>query len=224
MGWKKSKENKMAKNENEMKSDQEIQPEVEPVSENDSDTKVEVEIDKAEQLGSPAVDEIELSEEEKLTNRVAELEDKLLRSAAEFDNYKKRIARSYDDMIRSARDRIFSELLDIIDNFERALNIDEKASFESLQEGTRLIFNQMTGLLEKHNIRPIEALGKAFDPNLHEALMQIPSEEYDEGIVALEISKGYSQDKRVIRHSKVGVSSGVAKDAKDENEDEDKVE
>ena len=224
MGWKKSKENKMAKNENEKKTDQETQPNLEPVSENDSDTKVEVEIDKTEQLGSPAVDEIELSEEEKLTNRVAELEDKLLRSAAEFDNYKKRIARSYDDMIRSARDRIFSELLDIIDNFERALNIDEKASFESLQEGTRLIFNQMTGLLEKHNIRPIEALGKTFDPNLHEALMQIPSEEYDEGIVALEISKGYSQDKRVIRHSKVGVSSGVAKDAKDENEDEDKVE
>jgi len=224
MGWKKSKENKMAKNENEKKTDQETQPNLEPVSENDSDTKVEVEIDNTEQHGSPAVDEIELSEEEKLTNRVAELEDKLLRSAAEFDNYKKRIARSYDDMIRSARDRIFSELLDIIDNFERALNIDEKASFESLQEGTRLIFNQMTGLLEKHNIRPIEALGKAFDPNLHEALMQIPSEEYDEGIVALEISKGYSQDKRVIRHSKVGVSSGVAKDAKDENEDEDKVE
>ncbi|MFH2049536.1 MAG: hypothetical protein ABIJ12_08820, partial [bacterium] len=81
MGWKKSKENKMAKNENEMKSDQEIQPEVEPVSENDSDTKVEVEIDKTDQDDSPAVEEIELTTEEKLTNRIAELEDKLLRSA-----------------------------------------------------------------------------------------------------------------------------------------------
>ncbi|MFH2049925.1 MAG: nucleotide exchange factor GrpE [bacterium] len=221
MGWKKSKENKMAKNENEIKSDQEIQSEDEPVTENDSDTKVKVEIDKTDQDDSPAVEEIELTTEEKLTNRIAELEDKLLRSAADFDNYKKRIARNYDDMIRSAGDRIFSELLDIIDNFERALNIDEKASFESLQEGTRLIFNQMTGLLEKHNIRPIDALGKPFDPNLHEALMQVPSDEYDEGIVALEISKGYSQDKRVIRHSKVGVSSGRAKEENMANEDND---
>lgn len=217
MVWNKSKENKMAKKENEKKAEQEAQQNANQVAENDSDTNVEVKIDKTEEDESSAADEIELSEVEKLTNRVAELEDKLLRSAAEFDNYKKRIARSYDDMIRSSGDRIFFELLDIVDNFERALNTDEKASFESLQEGTRLIFNQMTGLLEKHNIKPIEALGKPFDPNLHEALMQVPSDEYDEGIVALEISKGYSQDKRVIRHSKVGVSSGRAKE---ENEEE----
>lgn len=217
MVWNKSKENKMAKKENEKKAEQEAQQNANQVAENDSDTNVEVKIDKTEEDESSAADEIELSEVEKLTNRVAELEDKLLRSAAEFDNYKKRIARSYDDMIRSSGDRIFSELLDIVDNFERALNTDEKASFESLQEGTRLIFNQMTGLLEKHNIKPIEALGKPFDPNLHEALMQVPSDEYEEGIVALEISKGYSQDKRVIRHSKVGVSSGRAKE---ENEEE----
>ncbi len=210
MARKKDKEKKVSKTENETQSNTEADVEKEV------DTEVKVELENSDQDEEPIEDEIELSEEEKLTNRVVELEDKLLRSAAEFDNYKKRIARSYDEMIRLADDRILTEVLDIVDNFERALNTDNNANSESLREGTKLIYSQMTGLLEKHNVKPIEALGKPFDPNFHEAQMQVPSDEYDEDIVALEISKGYLKNKRVLRHSKVGVSSGKAKEEKSE--------
>ncbi len=151
----------------------------------------------------------EVSQEEALRQRVAELEDKLLRSAAEFENYRKRIARQYEDMVRSANDPVMLELLDIIDNFERALNhAGNNTDFESLRKGTELILNQMTSLLKKYDITPIEAIGKTFDPNLHDAMMQVESDDYDEGVVAMEMSRGYRQGDRILRHSKVGVSSG----------------
>ncbi len=214
MSRKKDKGTKLSNTEKETQSNNE--PEVE----NETDTKVNVEIDQSEPKEEPKEEVIELTEEEQLKIRVAELEDKLLRSAAEFDNYKKRMARNYDELIRSAGDRILIGLLDIIDNFERALNSDDNANPESFREGTNLIFSQMTGLLKKHNIKSINALGKTFDPNFHEAVMQLPSKKYDEGIVALEISKGYFHDKRVLRHSKVGVSTGEIKEENNEKSEE----
>ncbi len=151
----------------------------------------------------------ELGEEEKLQLQVAELEDKLLRSAAEFDNYKKRVARQYEDMVRLASESMLGELLEVIDNFERALNhTEEDTDFDAFREGTKLIFSQMMNLLKKYDVTPIEAIGQPFDPNLHEAMMQIESDEFDDGVVAIEVAKGYRQGQRVIRHSKVGVSSG----------------
>jgi len=158
----------------------------------------------------------EPSIEEQLSARVDELEDKLLRTAAEFDNYKKRVARQYDEVVRTANDRILVELLEVMDNFERALQHDnENSDIESFRKGTELIFNQMTALLNKYGVKPIEALGEPFDPNLHEAVMSIESEDYPEGVVAIEMSKGYVQGDRVLRHSKVGVSKGEPKDKKE---------
>jgi molecular chaperone GrpE len=170
----------------------------------------------------PAPEE-ELSEEEKLKKQVAELEDKLLRTAAEFDNYKKRTARQLEEMIRSANDKILLELLEVADNFERALRHSNEraaqADVQALQKGMELIFNQLKALLDRYHITPIEALGQPFDPNLHEALMQVDSDEYPEGVVALEICKGYKQGDRVLRHSKVGVSKGKpAPEKQEENE------
>jgi len=150
-----------------------------------------------------------LSEEEKLKRQVEELNDKLLRTAAEFDNYKKRIARQYEEIINSANDRIIFDLLEIVDNFERALAHDnDKSDFESFRKGIDLIVNQFKDLLKRYNVTPIEALGKTFDPNLHEAFMQISSDEYKEGLVAVEITRGYKMGNRILRHSKVGVSKG----------------
>jgi len=155
----------------------------------------------------------ELTEEERLKQRVAELEDKLLRSAAEFENYKKRVARQYEEIIRTANDKILLELLEVVDNFERALQHNSNDSdAKAFRQGIELIFNQMTGLLKKYDITPIEAMGKPFDPELHEALMQIPSDEHEDGVVAMEVSKGYRQGDRVLRHSKVGVSNGQKKE------------
>ncbi len=159
-----------------------------------------------------------MTEEEKMTARVAELEDKLLRTAAEFDNYKKRIARNYEDMLRQANENIICELLEIMDNFERAMQHGNDGSEGTgFREGVELIFNQLKTLLEKYNVTPIEAVGKTFDPNLHEALMQIESDEHPEGVVAVEVSRGYKQGDRVIRHAKVGVSKGKPEKTADES-------
>ena len=154
----------------------------------------------------------ELTEEEKLAAQVVELEDRLLRSAAEFDNFKKRTARRFEEIVRFANDRILLQLLDVVDNFERALDQgNEQADLESYRDGMKLIYYQLTTLLDKHEVSPIEAVGKPFDPNLHEAVMQTESDEYPEGAVAVEMSKGYRQGTRILRHSKVGVSAGASK-------------
>ena len=181
----------------------------------DSDS-VEKEIGESQELSSEQ--EEELTEEEKLSGRVAELEDKLLRAAAEFENYKKRMARNYENMTRTASERILHELLEVVDSFERALeHTDEKTDLAGFREGTELIFNQMTALLDKHDVTPIAAVGEEFDPSLHEAMMQVPSEEYEEGVVAVEVCKGYRHGQHVLRHTKVGVSSGPPKDDKEDN-------
>ncbi len=123
------------------------------------------------------------------------------------------MARRYEEIMRSANDRILLELLEVVDNFERALHHEnDDTDFETFRKGTELIFSQITALLGKYDISPIEALGKPFDPNLHEAVMPIESEDYPEGVVAVEVSKGYLQGDRVLRHSKVGVSKGKPKD------------
>lgn len=169
--------------------------------------------DTVEEQKEQAVQPEELCEEDRLRQQVAELEDKLLRTAAEFDNYKKRIARQYDDMVRSANDALLLELLSVIDNFERALeHTGENSDLESFYRGVELILNQMRDLLQKYNITPIEAVGQPFDPNLHEAVLQLESEEFEEGVVAVEIARGYRQGQRVIRHTRVGVSAGKKQD------------
>ena len=163
--------------------------------------------------------EIELTEEEKLAERVAELEDSLMRKAAEFENYRKRMVKKLSEMTVFANERILLEMLEVVDNFDRSFEHDNgNGSEQSFKDGVQLIYNQMKNLLDKHQVKPFDAVGTQFDPNLHEALMQTDSEEYEEGVVALEVAKGYMIGDRVLRHSKVGVSKGVPKeDNKEEN-------
>ena len=150
-----------------------------------------------------------LAEPETPNQRIAELEDKLLRAAADFDNYKKRTARQFEEMASAANDKLMGEFLEIIDNFERAReHAGESVSLDTLLKGNELIHSQMVALLARYSIEPIEALGKPFDPNLHEALFQVESEDHPEGIVAQELAKGYRQGNRVLRHSRVAVSKG----------------
>lgn len=146
---------------------------------------------------------------ESLREKYNDLEDRYLRHVADFDNYRKRIVRQQDEAIRNANDRLFSELIGVVDNFERALqHAKEDTNPSAILTGTEMIYNQLLSLLKKYDVQPIEALGKPFDPQLHEAMMQVDSDQYPEGTVALEMGKGYQQGNRVIRHSKVGVSRG----------------
>lgn len=208
-------EEKDIKNEEEIKND------------DSSDEKI-IEIKDADEEAGPVEDEEpveEISEEEKLKAKVTELEEKLLRNAAEFDNFKKRTARQYDLMAQSAKEAVLSEVLDIYDNFQRALDHQNEKGEDDNQaivDGIKLIFSQMKNLIEKNNITPIDAIGKPFDPNFHEALMQIDSDEFEEGTVALEISKGYKMGDQVIRHSKVGVSRGPLKEEENNDSEDEK--
>ncbi|MBN1212874.1 MAG: nucleotide exchange factor GrpE [candidate division Zixibacteria bacterium] len=188
-----------------------------------NETAAEVEIDSPAReenetgVNEKTVAEKELSEEEKLKNRVAELEDKLLRTMADFDNYKKRTARQFDEIIGTANEKLIVELLEVVDNFERALEHGkDKTDFKAFRKGTELIFHQMKDFLARYDVRPIEAVGQPFDPARHEAVMQLPSDEYDEGVVAMEMTRGYLQGNRVIRYSKVAVSTGKDKEKKEE--------
>lgn len=162
------------------------------------------ETESAEQAPEP-------TEEEKLRARVAELEDKHLRTIAEFENYRKRQARQYEELVRTANDRVLIDLLEIVDNLERALDHAGKSEGnDGIRSGTEMILNQMKALLARYDVTPVESLGHSFDPNLHEALMQVDSDEYEEGMVAVEITRGYKRGDRVLRHARVGVSTGKA--------------
>jgi molecular chaperone GrpE len=155
-----------------------------------------------------------LLDEEQLRVRVAELEDRLLRSMADLDNFRKRTARQFDEVARSTSDKIFGELLDVVTNLDRALqHCKDGADIASLRQGMEMIHGQFMGLLTRNEIRPIEALGQPFDPRFHEALMQVDSAEYPPQVVAAEISKGYMQGDRVLRHTQVAVSRGPAADS-----------
>jgi molecular chaperone GrpE len=157
-----------------------------------------------------------------LEAKVKELEDQKLRALADLDNYRKRMARQYEDVIRTANDKLLGQILEVVDNFERALAhaAEERESngelLAALREGTELIYNQMTDFLARHEVKPIESIGRPFDPNYHEAMMQMPSDEYDEGIVVTEISKGYMVGDRVLRHARVAVSRGPVEDQEQE--------
>ena len=207
-----------------MKDDRETKMDVENGAAQDTDTQraedvrdaSDTTVDDARTDTAPAGDlTLELENEQR---RAKEFEDRFLRTAAEFENYKKRMSRQHEEIVRTANDRILLELLEIVDNFERALqhNSNDSGEPSSLRTGTEMIYNQMQNLLKRHDVTPIEAVGKPFDANLHEAMMEVASNEYDAGIVAMEITRGYMHHERVLRHSKVGVSKGPADDSNDE--------
>jgi len=145
--------------------------------------------------------------------KLKEKEDRFLRLAAEFDNYKKRTARQFENMTISSVERVITPLLEVVDNFQRALeSADENSDFESLKKGMELIYQQLQGILKREGVEEIEAVGKPFDPNLHDAMMQVESDEYDDGIVVQEMMKGYRIKDKVIRHARVVVGKGAPED------------
>lgn len=157
--------------------------------------------------------------EREYQGKIKELEDRFLRLAAEFDNYKKRTARQFEEIIRTANENILIQLLEVVDNFHRALDTaGNAADFDSLHKGTELIYQHLADILKKEGIEKIEAVGKQFDPNLHEAMMQIDSDKYPSGVVAMEMTAGYKLKGKVIRHSKVAVSRGNSGIEQDDSE------
>ena len=143
-------------------------------------------------------------------NKKAEAEEggdaKYLRLMAEFQNYKKRVAKEKSDIHSYANEKIVTELLEVLDNFERALSADNSTDVEGYTQGMKLIFDQLLGVLTKSGLVEVKALGEEFDPNMHNAVMTADSEEYDSNKVCSVLQKGYTLNGKVIRPSMVTVA------------------
>jgi len=143
---------------------------------------------------------------EDLEKKLAEKEDRHLRLAAEFDNYRKRTAREFAGLIESASEEVIRALLDILDSFDRALDGERSADADSIYKGMELIQSQMETILKERGLEEIQSLGNKFDPELHEAVMVRETEEAPEDQIVEEFQKGYRLKGKVIRHAKVGVA------------------
>ena len=134
-----------------------------------------------------------------------EVDDRLLRLAADFENYKKRTARERLEYLTLANERLVKDLLPILDDLERALEAAAEHEEAKLEDGVRLVHRSLAQLLEREGLRQIDTAG-AFDPHVHEALLAQPSEEHESGDVLDVIQKGYKLGDRVIRPARVIVS------------------
>jgi molecular chaperone GrpE len=135
----------------------------------------------------------------------APVDDRLLRLAADFENYKKRAARERSEYIALANERLIAELLPILDDLERALAAAEEHQEAQLEDGVRLVYRSLAALLERHGVSTIETDGR-FDPHVHEALLSQPSEA-EEGSVIDVVQKGYKLGDRVVRPARVVVAA-----------------
>jgi molecular chaperone GrpE len=135
------------------------------------------------------------------------LKDQLLRKMAEFDNYKRRTEKEFIDNIQNASKELIEELLPVIDDFERSIQHAELDKVKSpLLEGVQLIYKNLVKILSKRGLVPIDAVGKEFNPDEHDALVQVDSDKYESGFVVDVHLKGYKLNDKVIRHSQVLVS------------------
>src|SRR5437868_14597979 len=142
---------------------------------------------------------------EQQEDAAVEVDDRLLRLAADFDNYKKRAARERDEYVTRANERLLKELLPILDDLERALKSAEQHEEAQLEEGVRLVHRSLASLLQRNGVEEIATEGK-FDPHVHEALLAQPSEEKEQGDVLDVIQKGYTLGDRVVRPARVIVA------------------
>jgi molecular chaperone GrpE len=162
-------------------------------------------------------------EREALVAECEELKDQLLRARAEFDNYRKRMAREAERARKMAADGLVRSLLPVLDHLELALE-HAKDNSGGLAEGVAIVVKQFQEVLAANGVEPIPAKGVVFDPTVHEAVMQRPSDETPAGHVVMEFQKGYTLNGVVLRPSKVVVSSGSAEQEYDQDEQEEERE
>jgi molecular chaperone GrpE len=132
-------------------------------------------------------------------------DDSYLRLAADFDNYRKRVAREHAELTQRANERLLNELLPVLDDLERALEAAADHEEAKLEEGVQLVHRSLAGLLERHGLTEIDTDG-AFDPHVHEALLAQPGEGAEEGSVLQVLQKGYRLGDRVVRPARVIVA------------------
>ena len=139
-------------------------------------------------------------------DQIEQLEDKVKRQLAEFENFRNRTEKEKHAMFETGAKSVIEKMLPVVDNFERGLaTVPEDKKEDPFVDGMNRIYKQLMTELENIGVKPIEAVGKEFDPNLHNAVMQVESEEYESGTVAQELQKGYTYRDGVVRHSMVAI-------------------
>ena len=149
------------------------------------------------------------------TDRIAQLErekqeihERMLRVAAEFENWKKRSRREQEDAQFKAKEQVLKDILEVVDNMERALSsMTESTDAKAVKDGVALVLRLFHQKLERHEVRVFESKGKAFDPRLHEAVARVPSSEVSPGAVVEELVKGYNLGERLLRPASVVVAA-----------------
>jgi molecular chaperone GrpE len=143
-------------------------------------------------------------ERDRLAAEKADLQDRLLRQIAEFDNFRRRTERDRVEFYQSAAAGVVRDLLPVLDDFERALQV--KTADENYAKGVELIYNRLSETLKKLGLEPVESLGRPFDPNLHEAIGRVESTDAEDGTVIGEMQKGYNFKGKLLRPSWVQVA------------------
>ncbi len=190
----------MSKDKENIKKSAEVNEKTQQDTEETVDTQEQTQEDNAE----------EPTEEDKIKQyeeQIAELKDKYLRQAAEFDNYRKRIIKEKSELILNGGENVINSLLPVIDDFERALaNIEKSEDTETLKTGVELIYQKLLKALEANGLKAIETNNADFDTDFHEAVAMIPAPSDDfKGKVVDCVQKGYKLNDKVIRHAKVAV-------------------
>ena len=184
-------------------------------------------IDKNEEDEIPEIAEEEVKEVDitvELESKVNELQDKLLRKAAEFENYKRRTENDQLNLLSFAAESFIIKILPVIDDFERSLDhISDADSAEAIKEGIMLVYDKLIKILEEQGIKKIDSVGKPFNVDYHDALMQIKDDTVPAHTVVEEVEKGYLYKNKVIKHAKVIVSEDAGEEINQQNEDEETI-
>lgn len=185
---------------------EEMQPEAEEV------TAAEEASDKAQgdkpltkEEAKAAKKKAKAEKKDKSKEKIEELEDRVKRQMAEFENFRKRTEKEKAQMFETGAKSVIEKILPVVDNFERGLDAVPEGEQDSFAEGMNMIYKQLMTELEAIGVKPIEAVGTEFNPDFHNAVMQVESDEYESGIVAQELQKGYMYRDTVVRHSMVAV-------------------
>ena len=144
---------------------------------------------------------------EELKEQIDQLQDKCMRQMAEFENFRKRSEKEKSAMFETGAKSVIEKILPVVDNFERGLaTIPEEEKGSPFADGMNMIYRQLMTELENMGVKPIEAVGQEFNPDLHNAVMQVESQEFESGVIAQELQKGYTYHDSVVRHSMVAVA------------------
>ena len=186
------------------------------------DTKEKDEENKIPEIAEEEIKETDIAAE--LEAKVNELEDKLLRKAAEFENYKRRTENDQFNLLSFAAESFITKILPVIDDFERSLDhISDAESAEAIKDGIMLVYDKLIKILDEQGVKKIDSVGKPFNVDYHDALMQVKDDTVPAHTVVEEVEKGYMYKNKVIRHAKVIVSEDVGEENNKHNDDKENI-